>query len=352
MIDIETALLIIIGILLFELIVFIHEFGHFITAKKSGVRVNEFALGMGPKIVKFQKGETLYSLRLFPIGGFCAMEGEDAESSDERAFNNKPVWKRMIIIVAGAVMNLFLGLVLMMITLAPEQYFASTKIAYFAEDAKSSQALQLNDEIMSINGYHISTVMDLNFALATAKSNEMDFKVKRNGETISLDKVEFGTVEKDGKEIIQLDFKVKAVENNFGTLISQTFLSTVSTVRMVWASLLGLVTGQFGFNEVAGPIGMTSAISQAAAEGLKSSFWDALNNLVYIMTIITVNLGVVNLLPLPALDGGRLIFLIVEAIRRKPLKPEHEGMVHAIGMIALLAFMVIISINDIIRLFS
>ena len=134
--------------------------------------------------------------------------------------------------------------------------------------------------------------------------------------------------------------------------MQQTFLQTCSTVRMVWASLIGLITGQFGFNEMAGPIGMTSAVSQAAAEGLKTSFWNGLSNLRFIMMVITVNLGVVNLLPLPALDGGRLVFLIIEAIRRKPVKPEHEGWVHLIGMVALLLFMVVISINDIIRLFN
>ena len=352
MISIESVLLVIIGVLLFELIVFVHEFAHFITAKKSGVKVNEFALGMGPKIIKFQKGETLYSLRLFPIGGFCAMEGEDSDSTDERAFGNKAVWKRMIIVVAGAVMNLLLGFVLMMITLAPTERFVSNKIALFMKNAPSSKVLQVGDEIQAINGYHFSTSMDFSFALATAKSNELSFDVKRDGQYLHFDSVKFGTVEKDGKEIIQLDFQVEGINNNFGVLISQSFLSTVSTVRMVWASLGGLVTGQFGFNEVAGPIGMTSAISQVASEGLKSSFWDALHNIVYVMTIITVNLGVVNLLPLPALDGGRLVFLIIEAIRRKPVKPEHEGMIHAVGMVALLIFMVVISINDVIRLFS
>ena len=352
MISIESVLLVIIGVLLFELIVFVHEFGHFITAKKSGVKVNEFALGMGPKLIKFQKGETLYSLRLFPIGGFCAMEGEDIESKDERSFANKAVWKRMIIVVAGAVMNLLLGFVLMMITLAPVERFASNKIALFMDDAPSSQTLKVGDEIQAINGYRFSTSMDLTFALATAKSNEMSFDVKRDGSYLHFDSVKFGTVERDGKEMIQLDFQVQGIDNSFGVLVSQSFLSTVSTVRMVWSSLLGLVTGQFGFNEVAGPIGMTSAISQVASEGLKSSFWDALNNLIYIMTIITLNLGVVNLLPLPALDGGRLVFLIIEAIRRKPIKPEHEGLIHGIGMAALMIFMVIISINDVIRLFS
>ncbi len=351
MIPIEVALLIIIGILLFELIIFIHEFGHFITAKKSGVKVNEFALGMGPKILKFQKGETLYSLRLFPIGGFCAMEGEDEDSDDERAFVNKSVWKKMIIVVAGAVMNIFLGFVLMMIIQAQSPAFASTTIAEFTENSVSSQTLKVGDEIKSINNYGISTSMDLSFAFATAPSNKLQMTVVRNGETVYLDNVEFGTKDSDGKKIIQLDFRVYPIENNFGTLLVQTFKATCSTVKMVWASLFGLITGQFGFNDVAGPIGMTSAISQATASGLESSFWDGLNNLVYVMMIITVNLGVVNLLPLPALDGGRLVFLIIEAIRRKRISSEIEGRIHAVGLILLLAFMVIISVNDVIRLF-
>ncbi len=353
MIHIEGVLLVIIGILLFELIIFLHELGHFLTAKKFGVKVNEFALGMGPKIVKFQKGETLYSLRLFPIGGFCSMEGEDGESEDSRSFGKKKVWQRMIIVVAGAVMNILLGFLLMMITLIPTQLFATSTIARFAEVNTSSEYLKVGDEIKSINGYDIYTSMDYNFALATAKSNDMKITVRRDGETLTFDHVKFPTTKNDdGKEIIHPDIIRLGVHNNFGTLMQQTFLQTCSTVRMVWASLFGLITGQFGFNEMAGPIGMTSAVTQVTAEGLKSSFWDGLTNLIFIMMVITVNLGVVNLLPLPALDGGRLVFLIIEAIRRKPVKPEHEGWVHLIGMIALLLFMVVISINDIIKLFN
>lgn len=353
MIRIYGVLLAIIGVLIFELIIFLHELGHFLTAKKFGVKVNEFALGMGPKLIKFKKGETLYSLRLFPIGGFCAMEGEDEASEDERAFVNKAVWKRMIIVVAGALMNIILGFLLMMIILIPEKSFVSNKIAQFASNAVSSSELKTGDEIKAINGYGTLTSMDMNFAFATAKKNDFTFTVLRNGKKIELDHVKFPTVEgKDGKEIIQLDFRVYPIENNFGNLMAQTAGQTVSTVKMVWASLIGLVTGQFGLNEVAGPVGMTSAISQAASAGLERSFWDGLSNLIFVMMIITVNLGVVNLLPIPALDGGRLVFLIIEAIRRKPVKPEHEGWVHAIGMILLLLLMVIISVNDVIRLFS
>ncbi len=278
------------------------------------------------------------------------MEGEDDNSDDERSFGKKKVWQRMIIVVAGAVMNILFGLVLMMITLAPNKYFASTTIAVFSDNSTSSQQLQVGDEIKSINGYHIDTITDLSFSLATAKSNKLDITVSRNGESKSFKDVTFPTVKKDDKEIIQLDFKVEAIDNNIGTLISQTFKSTFSTVKMVWASLIGLIKGQFSLNEVSGPVGMTSAISQATASGLETSFVDGLMNLIYVMMIITVNLGVVNLLPLPALDGGRLVFLIIEAIRRKPIKPEHEGYVHAAGMILLLTFMVIITIKDVIQL--
>ena len=353
MIFIEAVLLVIIGIILFELIIFVHELGHFFTAKKCGVKVNEFALGMGPKLIKFKKGETLYSFRLFPIGGFCSMEGEDSESDDSRAFSKKKVWQRMIIVAAGAIMNILFGFVLCMIILIPSDRFASTRIAQFADVCNSSEYLQLGDELQSINGYGIYTSLDLNFALATAKNNDLNITVKRNGEKLTFDHIKLPTTKnEDGSEVMHLDFRVAAIENNFGTLLQQTFLQTCSTVRMIWASLAGLLTGQFGLNEVSGPIGMTSAISQVTASGLESSFWDGLSNLIFIMMVICVNLGVVNLLPLPALDGGRLVFLIIEAIRRKPVKPEHEAWVHVIGMVLLLLFMVLISINDIIRLFT
>ncbi len=340
------------GVLFFELIIFVHEGGHYLTAKLSGVKVNEFALGMGPKLIKFKIGETLYSLRLFPIGGFCSMEGEDDDSDDQRAFTNASVWKRMIIVCAGAFMNVLLGFIIMLILLFPQKYFASNTIAVFSNDAKSSAQLMVGDEIKYINGYRIDTSMDFNFALSTSKSNKLDITVKRDGKIHEYVNVEFPTIKNDnGEEIMMLDFKVEALENNFTTLISQTFMQTVSTIRMIWKSLIGIVTGQFSLKEVSGPIGMTSAVSKVAASGLEQSFIAGLENLAFVMMIISVNLGVVNLLPLPALDGGRLIFLIIEAVRGKPVKHEHEAYVHAIGMVLLLLFMVVISVKDIIQLF-
>ena len=188
---VESALLIIIGVLLFELIIFIHELGHFMTAKASGVKVNEFALGMGPRILRFKKGETIYSLRLLPIGGFCAMEGEDEESDNPRAFGKAACWKRIIIVVAGAVMNIVLGFILMMITLMPNSQFASTTISKFHENATTSASLKVGDEIVSINGYRVYTSQDLSFSLVTANQNSdgefaPEIVVRRNGETVNL----------------------------------------------------------------------------------------------------------------------------------------------------------------------
>lgn len=354
MVAIINVLLIIIAVLLFDLIIFIHEFGHFFTAKLSGVKVNEFALGMGPAIFKFKRGETLYSLRALPIGGYCAMEGEDQESESENSFSKQPVWKRIIIVAAGAIMNLILGLVLMLILLSQQNYFASTTVAKFSDNAVSNQyGLQVGDQIMTINGYKILTDKDLTFALVTTPDSKVDMVVKRDGNKLNLNDVQFASqTDENGKNVIKLDFFVMPIQKNFSSLLSQTFLSTVSTVKMVWASLIGLISGQFGFNDVAGPIGAASAIGQAASLGLQTNFLQAINNIVMMMAVITVNLGIVNLLPFPALDGGRLVFLIIEGIRRKPVAPKYEGLVHSIGFALLMALMVIISFSDILRLMT
>lgn len=345
----------VIAVLLFELIVFIHEFGHFICAKKSGVQVNEFALGMGPKIIKFQKGETLYSLRLLPIGGFCSMEGEDEDSDNPRAFGKAKVWKRIIIVAAGAIMNIILGFVMMLIIQVQEPYYASTTIAQFSENSYTEKGgLQIGDEIISFGGYKINTINDLSFAMALVEEPfNPEIIVKRNGEKVNLGNIQMDcNIIENGKKTLKYDFYVQAVDKNFKTVITETATTTVSTIKMVWYSLVGLVTGKFGFNEISGPVGMTSAISEVASAGLESSFLDGLNNILMIMMIITVNLGIFNLLPIPALDGGRLVFLIIEAIRRKPINPKYEGYVHAGGFAVLMLFMIVVTFSDIIRLFT
>lgn len=348
-----NILLGIIAVLLFGLVIFLHELGHFVTAKMSGVRVNEFALGMGPTLFRFQRGETTYALRLFPIGGFCAMEGEDEESDDERAFGNKPVWKRFIVVAAGAFMNLVLGILLMAIIVVQEPTYASTTISKFVDNsALQAAGLEVGDRFVSIDGYSIGGDRDLSFALALADPASVDIVVDRDGERITFNDVKFNTVEQDGQQVLSMDFYVEPIERSFGSVIKKTFADTWSMVKMVWVSLAGLVTGRFGLNEVAGPVGVAQAITQAAAVGLEVSFWAALNNILLMMVVITVNLGIVNLLPLPALDGGRLVFLIIEGIRRKPINPKYEGWVHAAGFVLLIGIMILVAFNDIARLFN
>lgn len=347
-------LLAIIAILLFLLLVMFHEFGHFICAKISGVKVNEFAIGMGPKLFKFQKGETLYSFRLFPIGGFCAMEGEDEDSDTAGAFSKASVYKRMLIVAAGALMNILLAFIFMMVILAQQDSFASTKISKFSDNAVTSQyGLQVGDEIKKIDNYGIRTYTDVAFALALNKNNYSDFVVKRNGENVEIKNVKFQTKEgQDGKQVIVRDFYVYPIEKTFLTFLGQTFNEIVSNVKLTYVSLWKMVTGQYGLNSVSGPVGIASVIKDAASTGLQENFLQGVNNIIMIMMVLSVSLGVMNLLPLPALDGGRFIFLIIEAITKKPVPQKYEGLVHKIGFILLILFILFITFNDILKLFT
>ena len=338
---------------MFCAIILLHEFGHFITAKLCGIRVNEFALGMGPKLFQFQKGETTYSLRLLPIGGFCAMEGEYGDSEDPRSFGSKAVWKRMIVVTAGAAMNILIGIVLMFVVVVQQPVFTSTTIAEFADGALTEQAgLQVGDTFYSIDGYRTYTARDVTFALSMADANDVTMTMVRDGEKVTFDHVALKSNVVDGKLYAQIDFRVYPVEKTVGTVLSHTFTNTLSYTRMVWGSLRALVTGQMGLEQFSGPIGTASVISQVASAGATAGWGTAINNLLLLMVIITINLGVINLLPLPALDGGRLLFLIIEAIRRKPLNQKYERWIHAAGFLALMLFMVLVSVQDIFRIFQ
>ena len=180
----------------------------------------------------------------------------------------------------------------------------------------------------------------------------LDLVVVRDGQKISYDNVKFNTRDVDGNPALVLDFYVEAIDKNIGTLIGKAAADTVSIVRLVWVSLLGLITGEYGFNDIAGPVGVASAISQVASAGLEQNIGAAVNNIVMMMVIITVNLGIVNLLPLPALDGGRLVFLVIEGIRRKPINPKYEGWIHAAGFALLIGLMIVVTFSDVLRLFT
>ncbi len=347
-----SIILAIIGILLFNLIIFVHELGHFFWAKKFGVKVNEFALGMGPKILKFQKGETLFSLRAFPIGGFCEMEGEDDKSDDPNSFGNKAAWKRFIIIAFGAIMNFILGLIMTAALLIQNPYFTSTKVAKFANEATSCfTGLAVGDEIIKVDDIKVYTYKDLAFNLSADGKEKFNITVKRNDQIIELENVTFKTETNDvGKPVTILDFKLQPIEKNFWTLLKQTWFDTLSTIKVVWLSLVGIITGRFSINNMSGPIGIASIAGKVTNEGLKTGFLVAFNNILSLMAMITINLGVINLLPLPALDGGRLIFLLIEIIIRKKINPKYENWIHALGFFLFLAFTIYISYSDILRL--
>lgn len=335
---------ILVAILFFGFIIIIHEFGHFVTAKLSGVTVHEFAIGMGPKLISFGKKETKYSLRLIPFGGFVSMEGEDEESESEGAFNRKPVWKRAIIISAGAIMNLLFGLILVIIMLSQQDLIATPKIADFQPNALSQQTgLQKDDVIKKINGTRLYSSRDLNFLMMRDKDGVFDFTVERNGEEVELHDVKFETEKQDNYLIIKYDFIVYGAPSNFWNSLKYSFGETVSIARMVWLSLFDLVTGQYGMADLSGPVGTVEIIADVATNY-------QVEQLISLMAFITINIGVFNLLPLPALDGGRLFFIIIEGIRRKPINPKYEGYVHAAGMVLLIGLMVFVTFNDILNL--
>lgn len=345
------VLLVLIGILLFGFLIFFHEFGHFLFAKLSGIRVHEFAIGMGPTLFSFEKGETKYALHLLPIGGYCAMEGEDEDSSDPAAFGNKPVWKRFLVIVAGGVFNILLGFVFMFLSLLPTQTFGSNQIAYLTEDSRLAAAgAQIGDTIYEIDGARIYTDQDVGLFLSMADPDSVSVKVKRDGAVFDLGTIQMDSYELDGNAYTQIDFKVAGQEKTVGLLLKRTFFDSYTMMRSVFASLKGLITGRFGFRDLAGPVGTIQTIAQGAAAGMESGFAEGFDFVFYIITLITFNLGIMNLLPLPALDGGRLLFLLWEGITRKPVPAKYEGYVHAAGFVLLMVLMLAVTFSDIWRI--
>ena len=351
--------MIVLAIIAFCVIIIIHEMGHFFAAKACGIKVSEFSLGMGPRIFVKRGKETLYTVKLLPIGGSVQM-GEDEESDDPRSFRNKPVWQRMIVLAAGPIMNLILGVVVCAIALIVSGRVVTSEIGGFRGDEPvSSQYLQAGDEIVEINGLSIWSSMDISYALQNSAQKSSantefityDFKVKRDGELITLNDVKFAATQaENGKNSVVLDFYVIAHKTDFGNVFVYSFKEAATYGRLVWISLIDLISGTYGLNDLSGPVGVVSAITQTASASadMRINF----TNLLSMIALITINLGIFNLLPIPALDGSRILFLIIELFRRKPMKPEHEGIVHFIGFAALMLLMVVVTFNDIVKLFA
>ncbi|NMP37898.1 MAG: site-2 protease family protein [Clostridiales bacterium] len=336
------------AIFLFGIIIAIHEFGHFVFAKLFGVKVNEFALGMGPTVLKRQKGETKYALRLFPVGGFVSMEGEDENSEDERAFNKKKVWKRFVIVAAGAIQNIILGIIVVSVLLTMQELVGTNKIHSFYPDSVSSEyGLEPLDEIVKINGMRIYSDRDISYIMVTDEDSVLDFTVRRDDKLVQVDGVHFKTTEYEGRQIIIWDFSMVGVEKSFSSVASGAIRESASIVRMVRLSLVDLVRGKYGLKDVSGPIGTIGLIAETTADGETAK--DKIETALTLLSFITINVGVFNLMPIPALDGGRLFFLIIEGIRRKPINPKYEGYVHTAGLVALLAFMAVVTVSDILK---
>ena len=332
------------SVFVFSVVIFIHELGHFIVAKKSGIRVNEFSIGMGPKLFSVTKGETDYSVRALPIGGFVAMEGEDEESEAEDSFNKAPVANRIAVVVAGAVMNIILGFAILVFLTSQQEHITSRVIYEFHEGATTQQTgLQVNDEIIAVNGRRCYIADDIIYEFARTQDGTADFTVRRDGKIVNLEDVTFETyTDEAGYKQIVVDFYVYPAEKTLVSVVREAVHWTMSLARTVFLSLVDMVTGRVAMNQISGPVGIVSVISEAASVGIKP--------LLNILALITINLGVFNLVPFPALDGGRLVFLIVELFRGKPINPKYEIWVNAAGMVMLLAFMALVTFSDVTKL--
>ena len=341
-----TVLYILIAILIFGLLVVIHEGGHFLFARLFGVTVNEFSIGMGPKIFsrKSKKTGTAFSLRAFPVGGFVSMVGEDEESEDENAFCNKSVLKRFIITAAGAIVNITVGILIMSVLIASSPQLYGTCVAEMKSETVSESGLMAGDVIVSVGGARVYTANDLVYQIMRRGIEPCDIVVIRNGEKIVVERYQFPVIQEEGSYFGEPDFYVSAEAKTPGNVLKHAFIRSFSSIRMIWEQLFDLVRGRYSLKSVSGPVGVTKALGEAA----KSSFGD----MVYLSAFISINLGVVNLLPLPALDGGRLLFLLIEGVRRKPISRKVEGYIHFAGLALLLILMAVVTFKDIFGLFS
>lgn len=350
---------VIFAIFLFSVLIFVHELGHFTAAKLSGVQVNEFSMFMGPAIWKKQVGETLYAIRCIPIGGYCAMEGEDGGSDNPRSFDKAAWWKRLIILAAGAAMNFLIGVVLMVIVCLPVKQTVVPVIASFEDYAtvNGENGLQAGDCIVEVDGEKLYFYSDFSMILSLNPGDVHDITVRRNGEKVVLkdfllEKHEV-TLE-NGSTGLRYGMNFTLSTPNFWEKLGMAWNQSLDTVRMVRLSLQMLLGGKVGIKDMSGPVGIVSEMSKVAAAS--DSKVTALLNMLYFGGFIAINLAVMNLLPIPALDGGRIVCLlitvVVEAITKKKINPKYEGYLHGAGMILLLALMAIIMFKDVIFLFK
>ena len=351
----NTALTVIIALLVFGLLIFIHEFGHYITARIFKVSITEFSIGMGPKLAWFTSKKTgiKYSLAIFPIGGYVAMVGENEENDDPNAFDKKPAWQRFIITAAGATVNIVAGFLAMLILVGIINIGGTKVGAFFTEEElasmgeidltnRSDSDIQIGDVVTRVNGKKVLLADELSYEIMRHGNKPVDIEVVRNGQTLTLKGVTFPILKSQGQEFGTMDFKVYAIEKSFGNFLPIAVRKSVLVMRTCWESIFDLLSGRYSLSAVSGPVGISSAIGDAAKAGPAS--------LLNITLLISMNLGFMNLLPIPALDGGRLITIIIEMITRKKLPTKIEGIINTVGLCLLLGLSFVIMIKDVVQL--
>ena len=349
-----TVLYVLLAILIFGVLIAIHEFGHFIAAKACGVRIEEFAVGMGPVLWKKQKGETQYSLRLVPIGGFCAMAGEDRAMDDPRAFTSQPPWKRVIILAAGAFMNFVLGFLIVVILYAGIRYIPVPGLTGFMEGCpyEGETKLMTGDVFYSINGRRTHSLDDV--LRAFSAEGDYDFVVMRDGQKLTLETMKLERLQYPDQEEKMFGFLLGeyAEEATPASRLRASWTTTKDFVTLIWDSLRQLVQGAVSVRDLSGPVGIVDIMAETGEQAESTS--EALDSIFYLAAFIAVNLAIMNLLPIPALDGGRIFLLLVtclvEAVTRRKLDPKYEGYIHAAGMVLLLGLMAFVMINDVVRI--
>lgn len=321
------------AILIFFVVVFVHEFGHFIVAKKNNIKVHEFAIGMGPLIISRTYGETKYSLRALPIGAYVSMEGEDGESDSDRSFGKKSLLARISVVVAGAVMNFILALVIFFVFFLFTG-FPTTEIKTIQPKSPAYEAgIKQGDIISEINGVKIEKWEDIRTSLEGVKEKEdIDLSLKRNGKEVDKN-INLGK-----EKLLGI---TPTSEKSFIQSIKATFSTFKEMITLMFDFIGRLFTGNIKSEEVSGPIGIVYAVNKTMKTGIM--------NLVLLTGFLSVNLGFFNLLPIPALDGSRLLILIIEGIRGKAMDPEKEGMVHKIGFLVLIGLSLIVMYKDVLR---
>jgi len=348
------VLSILIIIVILGILITVHEFGHFFTAKKCGIRVFEFAIGMGPKLWKKKKGETLYSIRAIPIGGFCNM-GEDSEADpeDKHAFPNAKRRRRALVLGAGSLMNFVLGfLILLGLNLFyPPVHWAFTEpiikeAEQSADDPAWSPYLQDGDRIVRLNGHALYNYQHFLLFLTMMKDKPMSLVVERDGQRITFNDMQKTAFE--GEERYGFSHSYILKEPTLGLRIANGWHDTVHYTRLVWVTLGELFGGGASVTDMMGPVGMANVVDTTVQDP-QTSAGEKTVNLIDLTALITVNLAVMNLLPIPGLDGSRLLFLAIEGVRRKKLNPKYEGYVHAVGMVLLFGLMIFVFFNDIVR---